>query len=486
MARARTLEEQTNSLALYLPTGRAWTAKNIEGTVTRGLLEGLAGELLRASALVEEFREEILPDRTVLFLDEWESALKIPDDCFTGVGTDDERRRDILAKLASYGIQSAEDFRRLALLVYGIELEIRNPVPDPGNRFPYTFNPTGEADPDGDGGEFLFNLSGREARFQIIIEYQNLPAAILFPYTFPLSFLTREIAVIECLFAKLRPANVGFTQEILIPSESPVPPPAPPGFTKQLNSLLYDDTFSMLTPGADNKAVGITGTFSMAIWAKNSEASPAGNDGLMAVRGSTAANAIDFACAVGSNDDVQLNIVNSTPSTRQNIVWAGVVDGDTDTWHLYVVTWDGESTSSGVGPQLFVDGVLVTTGITHTTDLDDTGMTDASRGIRVGLRVTAGDRWTGPIYSAGLYDKVLDSTEVEAMYNGGNARDFNLQVNSGSYVSAVNLIHYYRLGIGSDDTEFGLDVGNSLEGSELNMDTLGVADASDLTTDIPL
>jgi len=224
---ARTLEEQTNSLAAYLPLGKLWGAKNQEGTITRGLLEGLSGELIRNSALLAEYREEILPDRTVLFLSEWERALGIPDDCFTGIGTDDERRNDILAKLASLGVQSAEDMRILALQVYGVDITIRNPTRSEDYVFPYTFHPTGEADP-GDGGSFIFNLSDREARFQIIVEYHNLPTAVIFPYTFPLSFGSREANIIECLLTKLRPANVGFTQEILIGTETPVPPSIPP------------------------------------------------------------------------------------------------------------------------------------------------------------------------------------------------------------------------------------------------------------------
>lgn len=234
---ARSLEEQTNSLAAYLPIGKLWGAAYQEGTVTRGLLAGLSGELLRNAALLEEFREQILPDRTTQFLDEWESALGIPDACFTGEGTDDERRNDILAKLASLGVQTSEDMRRLALTVYGIELTIRNPSRDPDNVFPYTFQPTGELDPGGDGGELVFNLSDREARFQIIIEYDNLPDPVLFPLTFPIPFGTRAVATIECLFAQLRPANVGFTQDVPIPSGSPAPQPEPPDLTTSTVSL---------------------------------------------------------------------------------------------------------------------------------------------------------------------------------------------------------------------------------------------------------
>jgi len=42
----------------------------------------------------------------VAFLDEWERALGIPDDCFDLANTDDERRINILTKLAALGVQT--------------------------------------------------------------------------------------------------------------------------------------------------------------------------------------------------------------------------------------------------------------------------------------------------------------------------------------------------------------------------------------------
>jgi hypothetical protein len=69
------------------------------------------------------------------------------------------------------------------------------------------------------------------------------------------------------------------------------------------------------------------------------------------------------------------------------------------------------------------------------------------------------------------------------MYNNGNARDFDLDNDFGGYTNSGNLVHYYRLGIGVDETDFGLDRTDTV--LELDMDTIGGWSTDDLTTDIP-
>ncbi len=179
------------TVAAYLPPGRAFAAKAIEGTVTRSLLAGLAQELIRSESLVDEFRDQIIPDETTLFVDEWERALGIPDDCFKGAGTDAERRRDVLAKLASLGVQTAQDFVDFAAL-FGVTAEIT--AGSVHGSFPYKF-------------PMYFFPDQRTARHTIFV---NLGSATSpkFPYTFPITFGSGEIALIECLFAKIKPANV--------------------------------------------------------------------------------------------------------------------------------------------------------------------------------------------------------------------------------------------------------------------------------------
>lgn len=175
-------EQQATALALYMPNGILFEAKNIQDSNFRQLLLGLAGELFTAEGYLITLQEEYIPDQTTLFLEEWEQALQIPDDCFSGDGTLDERRRDILVKLSSLGVQTIEDFEALAdLFAVGVTILAGNdPAVSP------VITPV------------------RNARFTLVVDFV---APTVFTYTFPITFGSVEIGILECLFEKLIPAN---------------------------------------------------------------------------------------------------------------------------------------------------------------------------------------------------------------------------------------------------------------------------------------
>jgi hypothetical protein len=166
----RNLQEYTDSLAAYLPGGELFASKNIENSNFRKLLQGLATELFRSNGLLREYSCEILPDETQKFVDEWESAVGIPDDCFNGLGSIEERRRDILLKLASLGIQTIDDFQDLA------------------NRFDILATVyAGEDSP--------FPVA--TPKFTIVVDWLG---------TTPEQ--SQQINILNCLFKKVKPANV--------------------------------------------------------------------------------------------------------------------------------------------------------------------------------------------------------------------------------------------------------------------------------------
>lgn len=186
----RDIEQYADSLADYLPGGLLFASKSVQDSNFRKLLRGMAGELFRSNGLLKTYNDEILPDKTVKFIDEWESALGIPDDCFKMTGTIDERRRDVLTKLASLGIQTKQDFVTLAN-EFGVDVVVSSGSVH--GIFPMQF-------------PFIFFNTAKQARFTIIVTF-NVAAASRFPYVFPFIFGGSQIPILECLFSKLKPAN---------------------------------------------------------------------------------------------------------------------------------------------------------------------------------------------------------------------------------------------------------------------------------------
>ena len=108
------------SLAQFLPNDKLFEAKCIPGSNLNGLLTGLGRELLRVNESIEELACNYLISESAQFLPEWEAMVGIPDDCFLGTGTDEERMRDVLIKLASLNVITEEDWEALCLL-FGVE-----------------------------------------------------------------------------------------------------------------------------------------------------------------------------------------------------------------------------------------------------------------------------------------------------------------------------------------------------------------------------
>jgi len=207
LANTRDIKQYTDSLARYMPGGDLFASRNVADSTFRKLLGGLSGELFRCNGLIKEYGEQIITDTTTKFVSEWESALGIPDDCFPGTGTLEERRLHVLVKLASLGVQTQQDFIDLAAL-FGVTVTIMNGTLH--GTFPMEF-PT------------LFFNSSQDARFTIFVTF-NLIEGERFPYLFDgllnpsfgaFPFGNSVLSLIECLFNKLIPANcdVIFEQE---------------------------------------------------------------------------------------------------------------------------------------------------------------------------------------------------------------------------------------------------------------------------------
>lgn len=184
-------QEHAEILANYLPGGEVFAGKSDSEKNLYKLLLGLANQ----NRLVEE-KLELLYNQyqitdTVDLLQEWESALGIPDDCFKATGTYEERLRDVNVKFLSDAVVTDQDFIDVAAL-FGITITISNGV-GTLDVFPFTFPM-----------DFSNVLT---ARFSMIVQFSDQDA-LAFPLEFPIPFGVEIIEVLKCLFRKLAPATV--------------------------------------------------------------------------------------------------------------------------------------------------------------------------------------------------------------------------------------------------------------------------------------
>lgn len=179
----RTVSQMAVSFANYLPGGRLFAAKNDPLKNLQKYIQGISEEAIRVNNILNAYNEEFYPDQTTDFLQEWERALGIPDDCLLTTGlTVQERRRDVLVKLAGMAAQTAEDFEDVAT-AFGVASTVvggKDPLVSPA------------ITPD------------KTARFSIVVIF--IPPEV-FPYTFPFTFGSAAISVLQCLFVKMAPAN---------------------------------------------------------------------------------------------------------------------------------------------------------------------------------------------------------------------------------------------------------------------------------------
>jgi hypothetical protein len=265
-------------------------------------------------------------------------------------------------------------------------------------------------------------------------------------------------------------------------------PDLTPGFDEQTNSLQNFSTKGQLdsiTPSA----LGFVDNFSIAFWAKPAAIGPGVARPAFTAAESANVNVIEIGLIKPGSPPgtfVYIRITDAVGDAVQSAYYAG---GDSAAWHHYVLTWDGSAGPGypAMGAKVYIDGVETAVGTPLIVPLDSSTCTDAVRKISVGGRYqeSSSERWPGLIYSVAIYSEVLDQAAITAIYNGGNGRDMDLQSNSGDYQASANLQDYYRVGVGTTDTDFGLDRGSDATDRSLETSTPGLT-SSDLVADVPL
>lgn len=179
-----------NAMANYLPKGRLFNAAFIEGSNLRNVLCGFAYTLEEAQNFILELEAEYNPATTTRFLDEFETLLGLPDLCLGRATTDEERRRDILLKLASNGVQTIADFERLGE-IFGIDMKISTGADHSGfcANFPV-----------------LFFGNESDARYTIVVRLPPEQSdGFCLEFCYPYSSVTQN--ALKCMIEQSKPAN---------------------------------------------------------------------------------------------------------------------------------------------------------------------------------------------------------------------------------------------------------------------------------------
>lgn len=172
--KTHTQSEHADCLASFLPHGMLYKAKNIGGSNLRKLLLGLCDELLRVEQKMNEVCTEHDIRQTTNLIEEWERTVGIPDGCLIVASTIEERRNNVLLKLAGLGLSTAQTYVDLAA-VLGITC-------------------TAGPEPGGD-------------KFTILITFYGITAPSMWAWQWPIIWGTDPAKGLRCLFNKLKPAN---------------------------------------------------------------------------------------------------------------------------------------------------------------------------------------------------------------------------------------------------------------------------------------
>lgn len=190
MLKERTQPQQADTLAQYLRDDSLHEAKNRDDSTLRKILLGLASEWLNFRNKINEVANEYNPQKTTLLIQEWEQFVGIPDSCIPVASTIEQRRLNVLLKLAGINATTEKQFKNVASIL-GYNIEVSNGVAT--SIFPLTL-------------PFLL-ISEASAPFTIVITLSSSIKPSGFALTFPFTLTSQQPAILDCLFNKLKPAN---------------------------------------------------------------------------------------------------------------------------------------------------------------------------------------------------------------------------------------------------------------------------------------
>jgi uncharacterized protein YmfQ (DUF2313 family) len=196
------IDGTANELASALPQGRVWEAKNSDGTNMRALVGGAAMPFNIAEQKVEDLASEFDINQTTALLSEWEESVGLPDECFAGPGTIEERRAAIIERFRRIPVVTiAEMQAAVDALFPDVDIELRT-----GTDY-YAFE-----------CEFEIPLFGTEYEKFVIVA--RVPVQVpFFEYDLELEMTgALNLDEFRCYMEKIIPANVYLMIEEINPN----------------------------------------------------------------------------------------------------------------------------------------------------------------------------------------------------------------------------------------------------------------------------
>lgn len=189
-AKAPTLEETTTQLAQHQPSGKAWDAKNIQGTTNRNLTKGLSAPANSIQVLIETLAREFNINTAVELLPEWLESVGLPDTCQTEFESDEAARNAVIKRISKVPVVNVQDTVDLIYSLTGINATV---TPGADNEI-FTMN-------------FPITFSSSAARF-IVSVIVNDVLQEGFIYSFPITIGSSSNQLVRCVLEQILPANV--------------------------------------------------------------------------------------------------------------------------------------------------------------------------------------------------------------------------------------------------------------------------------------
>jgi hypothetical protein len=223
------------------------------------------------------------------------------------------------------------------------------------------------------------------------------------------------------------------------------------------------------------QSIGIANALSVFAWVKPGANAIISNDFIIAIAvdsGATADSRITLRVEGGAAGDPFRVALFDTGGVNFKDYSFGAASQDV--WTHVGLTWDGTNLT------VYQDG----SSKTPTINRDDVVTVGSqNRQVFVAVRYDLTLHLDGRIHSLGIWNSELQGTEVTEIYNNGSGANFDLGNNTGNYVSAVNLQHWWP--VGRDSTDIGADKGKASTLIDIDTNSQNIT-VADIVEDSPL